>query len=404
MVVEPPSQSPPSTRQSGRSGGAAAPPEHTECCGRCWRAEKGLHHWGGRRRDRSCAHVRLLRHRRSSENAIDAAPASAQPSRGIEATWGPRHWLRCSRSGRGLRPSPRRLLQHSGRIPGVRGSLSRPIFDRARAAPAMFAGGALKERRRCPSLPRRRDARAAARRVADEVLIDHRPPNDVSDVVATRSLFVSGAGAGGSRELPMSKVSSPARAALERLLARDVSCSSTSYLRARSTACTARLPMQRVYGHAPCPWPHGYAHARARAPPPVRSHAGRRSSSVCGSHRRGARAAPDVRQNARAHAGLEPAQVVVRHAQVTADVSLVALHAQRHERDSDGDEKGHDARAGNSTRARANRPRRPARGPSAVHMHCAKRRGREFHRVVPWCLPSPPPGHAYKAPRRSTLG
>ena len=84
MVVEPPLQSTPSTRQSGRSGGAAAPPEHTECCGRCWRAEKGLHHWGGRRRDRSCAHVRLLRHRRSSENAIDAAPASAQPSRGIE--------------------------------------------------------------------------------------------------------------------------------------------------------------------------------------------------------------------------------------------------------------------------------------------------------------------------------
>ena len=74
----------PALVQRGRSGGAAAPPEHTECCGRCWRAEKGLHHWGGRRRDRSCAHVRLLRHRRSSENAIDAAPASAQPSRGIE--------------------------------------------------------------------------------------------------------------------------------------------------------------------------------------------------------------------------------------------------------------------------------------------------------------------------------
>ena len=192
---------------------------------------------------------------------------------------GPRHWLRCSRSGRGLRPPPRRLLRHSRRIPGVQGSLSRPIFDRARAAPAMFAGGAPKERRRCPSLPRRRDARAAARRVADEVLIDPRPPNDVSDVVATRHLFVSGAGAGGSPELPMSKVSSPARAALERLLARDVSCSSTSYLRARSTACFARLPMQRLYGHAPCPWPHGYAHARARAPP-VRSHAGRRSG--CG--------------------------------------------------------------------------------------------------------------------------
>ena len=51
----------PALVQRGRSGGAAAPPEHTECCGRCWRAEKGLHHWGGRRRDRSCARVRLLR-------------------------------------------------------------------------------------------------------------------------------------------------------------------------------------------------------------------------------------------------------------------------------------------------------------------------------------------------------
>ena len=40
MVVEPPLQSPPSTRQSGRSGGAAAPPEHTEWYGRCRRAEK----------------------------------------------------------------------------------------------------------------------------------------------------------------------------------------------------------------------------------------------------------------------------------------------------------------------------------------------------------------------------
>ena len=40
MVVEPPLQSTPSTRQSGRSGGAAAPPEHTEWYGRCRRAEK----------------------------------------------------------------------------------------------------------------------------------------------------------------------------------------------------------------------------------------------------------------------------------------------------------------------------------------------------------------------------
>ena len=75
MVVEPPLQSPPSTRQSGRSGGAAAPPEHTEWYGRCWRAEKSC-----TSREAACAAALALACGRCVFVCLARPPTTAQRS------------------------------------------------------------------------------------------------------------------------------------------------------------------------------------------------------------------------------------------------------------------------------------------------------------------------------------